>query len=108
MAAIMAAHGIPYVATASPAYHIDLMNKVRKAAAVPGPAYLHIYAPCPTGWRAKVDSAISSPSWLSTPWVFPLYEVIDGEYVISRKVKKPKPVGRVPEAPAAFRSPQGR
>ena len=92
MAAIMAAHDVPYVATASPAYHLDLMNKVRKAAAVPGPAYLHIYAPCPTGWRSKPDSAISISKLAIDTLVFPLYEVIDGEYVISRKVKKPKPV----------------
>ncbi len=38
MPMIAAAHGIPYVATASPAYHLDLMNKMRRAVAVPGPA----------------------------------------------------------------------
>jgi pyruvate ferredoxin oxidoreductase beta subunit len=27
---IAAAHNIPYVATASPSHHLDLMNKVKK------------------------------------------------------------------------------
>jgi pyruvate ferredoxin oxidoreductase beta subunit len=92
MPSIMAAHGVPYVATASPAFHLDLMNKARKAALVPGPAYLHIYSPCPTGWRSAPDSAISLARLAVQTKVFPLYEVIDGEYVISRKITKPKPV----------------
>jgi pyruvate ferredoxin oxidoreductase beta subunit len=44
MPMIAAAHNMPYVATASPAFHMDLMNKVRKAVTVPGPAYLHVFA----------------------------------------------------------------
>ena len=51
--AIMAAHNIPYVATASPAYYLDLMNKAKKAALIKGPAYLHVFSPCPTGWRLE-------------------------------------------------------
>ncbi len=90
--AIVAAHGVPYVATASPAYQIDLMNKARKAALVPGPAYLHIYSPCPTGWRSGPDSAITLAKLAVQTKVFPLYEVIDGRYYLSKKVAKPKPV----------------
>jgi pyruvate ferredoxin oxidoreductase beta subunit len=101
MPAIAAAHGIPYVATASPAYHLDLMNKVRKAMAVEGPAYLHIYSPCPTGWRMKPELAIDSARLAVQSRVFPLYEVIDGEYVLNRKVKKPKPL-------MEYLKPQGR
>jgi len=90
--AIVAAHGAPYVATACPAYQIDLMNKAKKAATVPGPAYLHLYAPCPTGWRCAPDTAISISKLAVETKIFPLYEVIDGQYKLSRKIKKPKPV----------------
>ena len=90
--AICAAHGIPYVATASPAFHIDLMNKVRKAMAVDGPAYLHIYSVCPTGWGAKPEIGISLSKLAVETNVFPLYEVIGGRYNITKKVAKPKPV----------------
>lgn len=101
MAAIAAAHGIPYVATASPAFHVDLMNKVKKAITIEGPAYLHIYAPCPTGWRMKPELAIESARLAVQTRVFPLYEVIDGQYVMSRKVNKPKPI-------TDYFKPQGR
>ena len=80
------------MATASPAFHLDLMNKARKAAAVPGPAYLHIYSPCPTGWRCAPDTAIEASRLVVQTKVFPLFEVIDGRFVLSRDIKKPKPV----------------
>ncbi len=47
---IMAAHRIPYVATASISYPMDLMKKVEKAKGYRGCRVLHIMAPCPTGW----------------------------------------------------------
>lgn len=91
MAAIMAAHNIPYVATASPAYHLDLMNKAKKAALIQGPAYLHVYSPCPTGWRHGTDLAIEVSRLVVETNIFPLFEVIEGKYVV-RKNAKPKPV----------------
>jgi pyruvate ferredoxin oxidoreductase beta subunit len=92
MPAIAAAHDIPYVATASPAYYVDLMNKAKKASLVKGPAYLHIFSPCPTGWRCAVEDAVQTGRLVVQTKVFPLYEVIDGKYRLSRKIKKPKPV----------------
>lgn len=92
VAAIAAAHEIPYVATASPAYHLDLVNKVRKALAIPGPAYIHVYAVCPTGWGIKSQQGISLSKLAVQTKVFPLYEVIGGKYTINQKVKNPKPV----------------
>jgi pyruvate ferredoxin oxidoreductase beta subunit len=92
MPAIAAAHDIPYVATGSPAYYIDLMNKVKKASLVEGPAYLHLYSPCPTGWRCAVEDSIQTARLVVQTKIFPLYEVIDGKYRLSRKIKKPKPV----------------
>jgi pyruvate ferredoxin oxidoreductase beta subunit len=89
--AIMAAHNIPYVATASPAYYLDLMNKAKKAALINGPAYLHVYSPCPTGWRHGVDLAIEVSRLVVETNIFPLFEVIEGKYVV-RKNTKPKPV----------------
>jgi len=103
MAAIAVAHGAPYVATASPAYPIDLMNKVKKASLVPGPAYIHIYSPCPTGWRCGIDESIEVAKLAVQSKVFPLYEVIDGEYFLSRKVAKPKPVSEYFKPQRRFR-----
>ncbi len=90
--AIAVAHEIPYVATASPAYHLDLMNKVRKAMAVDGPAYLHVYSVCPTGWGCKPETGISLARLAVQTGVFPLYEVVGGNYTLTQKPKTLKPV----------------
>ncbi|MCA1989068.1 MAG: pyruvate synthase subunit beta [Desulfarculus sp.] len=92
MPMIAAAHNVPYVATASPAWHLDLMNKIRKAIATPGPAYVHIYSPCPTGWRCGPETSIETARLVVQTRIFPLYEVIDGKFVLTRDIKNPKPV----------------
>lgn len=53
MPVIMMMHNCEYVATASLAYIEDYYEKLDKAidAAKRGMAYLHVYAPCPSGWR---------------------------------------------------------
>jgi pyruvate ferredoxin oxidoreductase beta subunit len=92
MVEIVASHRIPYVATASPAYHIDLMNKVRTAAAITGPAFIHVLAPCPTGWRMPTRYAVTAAKLAVQTRIYPLYEVIDGRHRLSRTSKNPKPV----------------
>lgn len=55
---IVAAHGIPYAATASIGYLPDFMRKVERAASIKGTKYIHVIAPCPTGWGCAVDKTI--------------------------------------------------
>jgi pyruvate ferredoxin oxidoreductase beta subunit len=83
MAAIAAAHNIPYVATACPSYPIDLVQKVKKAAAIEGPAYLHILSVCPTGWRSAPENSIKLGRLAVETGIFPLYEVENGKYKLS-------------------------
>ncbi|MGE4291609.1 MAG: pyruvate synthase subunit PorB [Desulfovibrio sp.] len=92
MPLICAAHNIPYVATANPAYHLDLMNKVQKALAVDGPAYIHIYAVCPTGWGIKGETGIEIAKLATETNSFPLYEVVGGRFNFTKQIKKPKPI----------------
>ncbi len=80
MPAIAVAHNIPYVATACPSYPIDLVQKVKKAAAIEGPAYLHILSVCPTGWRSAPENSIKLGRLAAETGVFPLYEVERGHY----------------------------
>ena len=54
MVEIIRAHGATYVASASIGYPFDYMEKVKKAAAIKGPTYIHLHTTCPTGWG--VDS----------------------------------------------------
>ncbi|MDM7275430.1 MAG: thiamine pyrophosphate-dependent enzyme [Thermoprotei archaeon] len=51
IADIVAAHRIPYVATANVAYPIDMDQKFLKGLQVDGPSFIHVLQPCPTGWR---------------------------------------------------------
>ncbi len=92
MPLIIAAHNIPYVATLNPAYHLDFMNKVQKALACDGPAYLHIYSVCPTGWGIKGDTGIALSKLATETNYFPLFEVVGGRFQMTKEIKKPKPI----------------
>lgn len=92
MPAIAAAHNIPYVATACPSYPIDLVQKVRKAAEIEGPSYIHILSVCPTGWRSAPELSIKLGRLAVETGVFPLYEVEKGRYHLNIDFPKLKPV----------------
>jgi pyruvate/2-oxoacid:ferredoxin oxidoreductase beta subunit len=74
---IMAAHSIPYIATASVAYPQDLMAKLRKAREIKGTRFIHIFAPCPTGWKLAPELSVAMARQAVTTKVFPLIEIVD-------------------------------
>ncbi len=88
MAMIMAAHGVPYVATACVAYPQDLMKKVKKAAETPGPAYIHILQPCATGWGYDPSKTIEIGKLAVQSYSWILYEINQGSVNITEKPKK--------------------
>jgi len=76
--AIMESHGIPYVATANAAYPLDLYEKVKKAKAMGGTRFIHVFTPCSPGWLFPFSDTISIGKLaVETGWVI-LYEVEDG------------------------------
>jgi pyruvate ferredoxin oxidoreductase beta subunit len=87
IADIMVAHEMPYVATASPYYWRDLIEKVRKGIEVNGPAFLHVFAPCPRGWRSDPAKSIELSRLAVETCTFPLWEAINGEYRLSTPSK---------------------
>jgi pyruvate ferredoxin oxidoreductase beta subunit len=101
MIAIAVAHGIPYVATASPGYLFDLYFKIRKAIETPGPAYVHVLSVCPTGWRSATDISVRLARLATETGVFPLYEVVDGRHRLTVEVPNLKPL-------KTYLKPQGR
>jgi pyruvate ferredoxin oxidoreductase beta subunit len=103
MAAIAAAHAIPYVATACPSYPIDLVQKVKKAAAIAGPAYIHILSVCPTGWRSAPELSIKLGRLAAETGIFPLYEVEHGKYRLSIDFPQLKPVKEYTKLQGRFR-----
>jgi pyruvate ferredoxin oxidoreductase beta subunit len=90
--AIAAAHDIPYVATASPSYPFDLMAKVKKGVAIPGPAYIHILSVCPTGWRSPADLSVKIGRLAVETGIFPLYEIENSSYKLSIDISELRPV----------------
>jgi len=92
MPAIAAAHDIPYVATASPSFPFDLINKVRKARNVEGPSYIHVLSVCPTGWRAASNMSIQLGRLAVTTGIFPLFEIEEGKYTLNLDIAQPRPV----------------
>lgn len=87
IADIMVAHDMPYVATASPYYWKDLIMKARKGIEVNGPAFLHVLAPCPRGWRSESSKSIELSKLAVETCIFPLWEAVNGEYQLSTPSK---------------------
>ncbi len=65
MPAIAVAHGIPYVATASPAFPVDLMNKIKKAATIPGRPTFTSTRPVPPAGATKPTALSKRRGWRS-------------------------------------------
>ncbi|MBI2852414.1 MAG: pyruvate synthase subunit beta [Chloroflexi bacterium] len=103
MPLIAAAHKIPYVATACPAYPFDLMDKVRKGADTDGPAYVHILSPCPTGWRCAPEIGVNIGRLAVQTGVFPLYEIENGKFKMSVSPSKLRPVEEYLKLQGRFR-----
>jgi pyruvate ferredoxin oxidoreductase beta subunit len=110
IADIMVAHDMPYVATASPYYWRDLITKVRKGLEVNGPAFMHVFAPCPRGWRSDPAKSIELSRLAVETCIFPLWEAVNGEYQLSTPSKlfalsppKKKPVKEYLHVQGRFR-----
>ncbi len=78
--AIAAAHHVPYVAQAAGCHWQDLSEKVRRATAAGGPAFINTLADCPLGWRhePRIGARVSQLAVETRYW--PLFEVVKGRY----------------------------
>ena len=92
MTAIAVAHRIPYVAQAASSHWDDLSRKAERAAAADGPAFLNVLTDCPLGWGHEprigmdvVNAAVDSCFW-------PLYEVVEGRYLLTYTPQRIVPV----------------
>ena len=103
MPEIVVAHGIPYVATLNPSYPKDLATKVQKAKSIAGAKYLHVYSACPTGWRCATDLSIELGRLATETGIFPLYEVENGTYRLTKKISRMKPVSDYLKLQGRFR-----
>ncbi len=87
MTAIMEAHGIPYVATANASYPLDLYEKIRGAMLIQGTRFIHVFTPCPPGWRFPFNDTVRIGELaVQTGWVV-LYEVEHAVFRLSSASK---------------------
>ena len=93
LAAIMAAHNIPYVAQTTFIGNMkDLYVKAERAIYTPGAAFLNIMAPCPRGWRYDAPDIIEICKLGVETCYWPLFEVVEGEWRLNYQPKHKLPL----------------
>lgn len=100
---ILAAHEVPYVATASVSHVKDLIYKAKKASKIRGFRYIHILTPCPQGWRFPAEKTVEIARLAVQTAYFPLFEIENGSTFRFTVEPPPKPRPVV-----EFLKPQGR
>ena len=85
---IAAAHDIPYAATASVGYLNDFIRKVEKAKSIKGTKYIHILAPCPTGWGVKTDETVGIAKEVVDCGLWYLAEYENGSFTLNHEPKE--------------------
>ena len=88
MVRIMAAHSIPYIATACAAYPLDLFQKFQRARSIYGTRYIHILCPCPPGWGYEPEELIQVGKQAVRSGIFPLFEIENGRLRLSPESRR--------------------
>ena len=102
MLAIALAHGLKYVAQTTVAYPLDIVKKVKKAIATPGPSYLQILVPCIPGWKIEPNLTIKLAKSAVLTGIYPAIEYVNGQ--LAETIKLPAERPSVEE----YLKPQGR
>ncbi|AVM73686.1 thiamine pyrophosphate-dependent enzyme [Magnetospirillum gryphiswaldense] len=100
---IIAAHHIPYAASASVAYPQDLRRKVRRAMEIDGPTFLLVHSPCPLGWGHDGSETIQVARLAVQTGLFPLVELERGEVASVMPLRQKVPVAEYLKLQGRFR-----
>ena len=93
LASIIAAHNVPYVGQTTFVGNMkDLYTKAERAIYTPGAAFLNVMAPCPRGWRYDAPDIIKICKMAVETCYWPLFEVIDGKWVVNYEPKNKLPI----------------
>ncbi|MEI6596815.1 MAG: thiamine pyrophosphate-dependent enzyme [bacterium] len=102
MLAVALAHGLKYVAQTTVAYPLDIIKKVKKAVATPGPSYLQILVPCIPGWKIEPNQTINLAKLAALTGIYPVVEYTNSQLTDAMKL----PAKRQPVED--YLKPQGR
>ena len=80
MPLIMMEHNIPYIATVNVSYPQDFVTKLKKSLTYYGFKYIHVYSPCPPGWRIPADQTTKIGRLAVETGVWPLLEIENGKF----------------------------
>jgi len=86
---IIAAHNLPYAATASPAFLQDMRHKINKAKDMEGFRFLMIDGPCPPGHKTDPADSIHVARLAVETNLFPLFEIENGKFYVNYKPERP-------------------
>ena len=101
---VMVNHSIPYVAqTAAIGNMKDLYEKAEKAIYTKGPAFMNVLAPCPRGWQYNTPDLMEINKLAVDTCFWPLYEVINGKYIVNYKPKTKLPVSEFLKTQGRFK-----
>ncbi|MBR0105257.1 MAG: pyruvate ferredoxin oxidoreductase [Firmicutes bacterium] len=90
---IAVAHGVPYVAqTTLLGTFKDFHQKARKAIYTEGPAFVNVLSPCPRGWQYPAELLPEICKMAVETCFWPMYEVENGEYLLTYMPKKKRPI----------------
>lgn len=100
---IIAAHHIPYAATATVAYPSDLRQKVRRGLEIEGAAFLLVHSPCPLGWGHDGALSIEIARLAVQTGVIPLIEMERGAVIAAMQLRTVRPVSDYLKLQGRFR-----
>jgi pyruvate ferredoxin oxidoreductase beta subunit len=96
--AIIAAHGVDYIATASASYPLDLFDKITKAKDIKGVKYLHVHTPCPSGWGFEPQYTVKIGRLAVEAGLYDLYEIEHSNWRLTGPSKRLLNKKRLPVA----------
>lgn len=70
----------------------DLYTKAQKAIYTPGAAFLNVMSPCPRGWGYETSELMNICRLAVDTCYWPLFEVIDGKWILSYEPKNKLPI----------------
>lgn len=93
LSGIIEKHNLPYMAQTALTQNLkDLYEKSKKAIYEDGPTFLNVFSPCPLGWGYSNEKMIEISKLAVDTLYWPLYEVINGKYIVNYKPKNRKPI----------------